>query len=124
MDASKSLPTNFGASPLLRWESMSAREQTVWGAADVTVERNPKHAARSADQAVWELRSLKIDEHQFIGPEYDAARCCPELTFDEFSVWYPTAWKIASRNRLGEELDEPEVRRAFETYQRSAADFF
>ena len=124
MDASKSLPTNVGASPLLRWESMSAREQAVWGATYVAARRNAKHAAQSADQAVWELRSLQIDESRFIGPEHDAARCCPSLTFDEFSVWYPTAWKIASRNRFGEELDEAEVRRAFETYQRCAADFF
>ena len=46
------------------------------------------------------LRSLGIDESQFIGPEHDAARYCPGLTFEEFSGWYPTALKITSRGRF------------------------
>jgi len=110
--------------PLLRWYSMNGREQAVWSAAYIACSLDPARAAQSADKAVLALRSLAIDESQFIGPEHDAARYCSDMTFERFSGWYPIALKIASRNQILREPSADELRQAFETYRMSTTDFF
>lgn len=124
MEAAQPSSDDAGTIPLFRWYSMSAREQGVWSAAYVAAGPDAKRSAQSADQAVSALRSLAIDESQFIGPEHDAARYCLGLTFEEFSGWYPTALKITSRGRLGQKLSDEDLSQAFEAYRMSTADFF
>lgn len=104
---------------------MTAREQLVWAARYAALSDHSVDAVRLADQAVRTLRTYNVDNERFLGPEYEAARSGPGLTFDEFRLWYPVALKIARRHSPGaEEVDAAACQRAYDSYRQSASDFY
>lgn len=109
----------------LPWHQMSDREQQVWACIFANQNGGLEEAARLADRTVLKLRALNMDDQRFFGPENDASRNCPGLTYEEFRNWYPIALKIAKRGHITpQEIGEEACEEAFETYQRSAADFY
>ncbi|WP_152670275.1 hypothetical protein [Lysobacter capsici] len=108
---------------LLPWGRMSEREKMVWASNYARNSLAPREAAVSADRAVALLRELAIDDYGIIQPEYDAARSCPGLSYEEFRSWYPTAFKISVPN-ASSQIDEKEIKDAFDRYHQSACDFY
>ena len=68
------------------WQTMTPREQLVWTARYAALADRPADAVRLANQAVQTLRGLDVDDERFLGPEYEAARSGPGLTFEEFRL--------------------------------------
>ena len=107
------------------WHKMTGREQRVWASSYTSQAGDPANAIRRADQAVRQLRELDIDNERNSGPEFEAARHLPGLTFEEFRTWYPVALKIAKKGLVTpNEITETECQVAFQTYQRCATDFY
>jgi hypothetical protein len=102
---------------------MSEREKMVWASGYAQSSLDPYESAVSADRVVASLRELAIDDHGVIRPEYDAARSCQGIGYEEFESWYPTALKIATQGRVVKIADH-EIRDAYERYRRSACDFY
>jgi hypothetical protein len=108
----------------LPWGRMTEREQLVWTASYAMHANAPMEAISFANQAVLKLRELDVDNERFSGPEYDAARYGPGLTFAEFRAWYPVAIKIARHGHTApEDVDEGACHRAYEIYRQCATDF-
>jgi hypothetical protein len=104
---------------------MTGREQLVWASSYASQASDPANAIRLANQAVYDLRRLDIDNERYSGPEYEATRNGPGLTLEEFSAWYPIALKIAKKGLVTpNEVTEAACQEAFETYRRSASDFY
>lgn len=76
---------------------MTGREQLIWASSYASLAGDSANAVRWADQAIRELRELNSDNERHSGPEYEAARHGPGLTFEEFRAWYPVALKIAKK---------------------------
>lgn len=111
--------------PAIPWHQMTGREQLVWASSYASLAGDPSKAIRWADQAVRQLRELDIDNGRYSGPEYEAARHGPGLTFEEFITWYPVALKIAKKGVVTpNEISEAACQVAFQTYQRCATDFY
>lgn len=111
--------------PAVPWHRMTGREQLVWACSYATLASDPAGAIRRADRAVHQLRELDIDSKRYSGPEYEAARHGPGLTFEEFRIWYPIALKIAKNGVVSpNEITEAACHTAFQTYQRCAVDFY
>ena len=109
----------------LPWHQMSDRERQVWTCVYAQRQDEPRRAARMADDAVRALRTLNVDSKELEGPEYDAARGCMGLRFEEFRAWYPVALTIARRGRMApSDVSDEAIRKAFDTYQRCCTDVY
>lgn len=111
--------------PAIPWHQMTGREQLVWASSYASLAGEPANAIRSANQVVRQLRELDVDNERYSGPEYEAARHGPGLTFEEFRTWYPVALKIAKNGGVTpNEITEAACQLAFQTYQRCTTDFY
>lgn len=109
----------------LPWHLMSDREQQVWASVYAHQQDEPTKAARVADDAVLALRALNVDNKEFEGPEYEAARSCMGLRLDEFRAWYPVALTITKRGRMApSDVSDEAIEKAFDTYQRCCTDVY
>lgn len=124
MDRQESSDTTHRIPPL-QWHAMNERERMVWAANYAGSTLEPRAAMQAADKAVLALKTLQIDETEFIGPEYDACRYYSWMEYEEFKSWYPTALKIAKRGHLeNADVSEAACREAYERYRRSGTDFY
>ena len=104
---------------------MTEREQLVWASTYASQIGDSANAVREADLAIHHLREMDIDNERYSGPEYEAARHGPGLTFEEFRTWYPVALKIAKKGVVTPgEITEAACQSAYQTYQRCATDFY
>ncbi len=109
----------------VRWTDLTPREQMVWAAAYAIHGDAPADACRKADRIVSGLRELNIENVAPIGPEHEAAKFLPGLSFKEFRAWYPVALKIARKGQVSpQDVDEAACEEAYGIYRQCTSDFY
>jgi len=104
------------------WNSMSGREQAVWGASYAASPPGGLEAAVHADRVVATLASVSFPESE--PPEQRAARLVRGLTREEFRGWYTVELQLAHPGQPPRRLSEDELSEAYMTYAMCSTDFY
>lgn len=112
--------------PLRLWDSFSAREASVWGAAYVASPEPGIAAARYADSVVQSLAKVPWPEASGMRtelPANKAARLVNYLTYEQFRGWYIVEVWINTPGRFPRPVEETEIQEEFKVYQMCSADY-